>query len=150
MPNTFFICSHRIMHLYNSLFRSILKKHQLSQLKMDILLFLANDPSSDTADNIVEKCYLTKSNISVSVDALVLRGLLSRIRLDNNRKIIHLCPTNQATPIIAEGCTVQKDFEQIIFKGFSDQELKQFSHFMKCINRNVDEALACSNLRSLE
>lgn len=150
MPNTFFICSRRIMQLYNSLFRSILKKHQLTQLKMDILLFLANDPSSDTAHDIVEKCYLAKSNISVSIDALVRCGLLSRTRLDNNRKIIHLRPTDQAASIIAEGCTVQKDFDQIIFKGFSDQELKQFSHFMECINRNVDEALAHSNPLSLE
>ena len=49
MLPTFFIRSQGIRKLYCSLFTPLLERRGLTQLEMDILLFLANNPEYDTA-----------------------------------------------------------------------------------------------------
>lgn len=142
MLPAFFIRSRGMVKLYNSLFSSLLEQYQLTQLEIDILLFLANNPPYDTARDIVEKRHLAKSHVSAGVDSLAGRGLLERLRLEGNRKTIHLRLTRKAEPIIEAGRAVQADYGRLLFSGFSVQELEQLSQFMERVGRNVDAALA--------
>ena len=107
MLPTFFIRSQGIRKLYCSLFTPLLERRGLTQLEMDILLFLANNPEYDTARDIVEKRHLAKSHVSVGVDALAGRGLLERQLREGNRKTIHLRLTEKAGPIVEEGREIQ-------------------------------------------
>lgn len=142
MLPAFFIRSRGMAKLYNSLFSGLLEKYRLTQLEIDIILFLANNPPFDTARDIVEKRHLAKSHVSAGVDSLAGRGLLERCRQDGNRKTIHLRLTAQAAPVVAEGRAVQARYGSLLFAGFSSQELEQLSQFMDRVARNVDEALA--------
>jgi len=142
MLPAFFIRSRGMVKLYNSLFGSLLEKYQLTQLEIDILLFLANNPPFDTARDIVEKRHLAKSHVSSGVDSLASRGLLERSRQDGNRKTIHLRLTEKAAPIVEEGRAVQMRYGKLLLKGFSDQEMEQLFRFLERAAENVDAALA--------
>lgn len=141
MLPVFFIRSRGVMKLYNSLFTPILEKYRLTQLEMDILLFLANNPPFDTARDIVDKRHLAKSHVSAGVESLAGRGLLERSRQRGNRKTIHLRLTQQAAPIVEEGRAVQQQYGRILLEGFSAQEKEQLFSFLERVGENVDAAL---------
>ena len=119
MLPTFFIRSQGIRKLYCSLFTPLLERRGLTQLEMDILLFLANNPEYDTARDIVEKRHLAKSHVSVGVDALAGRGLLERQlrevlppKESNNfchRMVLFGRDTCTARSPKCEGCPLAKD-----------------------------------------
>ena len=44
---------HKGFRVYQDLFSEVLRRYQLTQMEMDILLFLANNPEYDTASEIV-------------------------------------------------------------------------------------------------
>ena len=141
MLPAFFVRYRGIVKLYNSLFEGVLEKYGLTQLEIDILLFLANHPTCDTARDIVEKRHLAKSHVSAGVESLAGRGLLERSRLGGNRKTIHLKLTERAAPIVEEGRAVQLRYGTLLLDGFSEQERELLCSFLERVGANVDAAL---------
>ena len=132
MLPTFFIRSQGIRKLYCSLFTPLLERRGLTQLEMDILLFLATNP---------EKRHLAKSHVSVGVDALAGRGLLERHLREGNRKTIHLRLTEAAGPIVKEGRAIQREHGEILLSGFTGEERAELFRLLEKIGENVDAAL---------
>ncbi|MDE7220189.1 MAG: MarR family transcriptional regulator [Oscillospiraceae bacterium] len=141
MLPAFLIRSQGLHKLYNSLFTPLLERRGLTQLEMDILLFLANNPAYDTARDIVEKRHLAKSHVSVGIDALAGRRLLERRLRDGNRKTIHLHLTEQAAPIVEEGRAVQAAYGELLLAGFTGEEKEELFRLLERIGKNVDAAL---------
>ena len=54
--------------LYHKLQSPVLARYQMTQIELDVLLFLANHPGLDTAKDIVEIRRLTKSHVSAAVE----------------------------------------------------------------------------------
>ena len=150
MLPAFFIRSRGMVKLYNGLFGPLLEKYQLTQLEVDILLFLANNPPFDTARDIVEKRHLAKSHVSAGIESLAGRGLLARVRQEGNRKTIHLKLTGRAAPIVEEGRSVQMRYGQILLDGFSAQERDQLCSFLERVGENIDAALRAEGASSAE
>lgn len=141
MLPAFFLRSRSMEKLYGGLFAPLLERHGLTQLEMDILLFLANNPACDTARDIVEKRRLAKSHVSVGVEALTARGLLERLRQGGNRKTIHLRLTAAAAPIVEEGRAVQRGYGERLLAGFTEEDRRQLEHLMDRVAENVETAL---------
>lgn len=76
--------------LYHKLQSPVLTRYRMTQIELDVLLFLANHPGLDTAKDIVEIRRLTKSHVSAAVEGLSRKGYLLRVRRPDNRKLIHL------------------------------------------------------------
>ena len=142
MLPAFFVRSRGVGKLYGLLFAPLLERHGLTQLEMDILLFLANNPACDTARDIVEKRRLAKSHVSVGVEALTERGLLERLQQGGNRKTIHLRLTEKAGPIVEEGREIQRQYGELLFAGFSQEDRQQLFTLLNRVAENVDAALA--------
>lgn len=142
MLPAFFTRSQGLRKLYCNLFTPLLERQGLTQLEMDILLFLANNPAFDTARDIVEKRHLAKSHVSVGVDSLAARGLLNRQMRPGNRKTIHLCLTDAAAPVVEEGRNVQTHYANILLNGFSETERSELFRLLDKVGRNVDQVLS--------
>ena len=142
MLPAFFVRSRGAGKLYGLLFTPLLERHTLTQLEADIILFLANNPEYDTARDIVEKRHLAKSHVSVGIDTLADRGLLTRFRLEGNRKTIHLRLTGEAAPIVEEGRAAQKQYGKLLFAGFTAEDFRLLTALMDRVAGNVDAALA--------
>ena len=142
MLPAFFTRSQGLRKLYCNLFTPLLERQGLTQLEMDILLFLANNPACDTARDIVEKRHLAKSHVSVGVDSLAARGLLNRQMRPGNRKTIHLCLTDAAAPVVEEGRNVQTHYANILLNGFSEAERSELFRLLDKVGRNVDQVLS--------
>lgn len=137
-----FTRSQGLRKLYGNLCAPLLARHGLTQLELDIILFLANNPEYDTARDIVEKRHLAKSHVSMGIDNLAGRGLLERSTRDGNRKTIHLHLTGEAAPIVAEGRAAQRQYGALLFTGFTAEDFRLLASLMDRVAGNMDAALA--------
>lgn len=137
-----FTRSQGLRKLYGNLCAPLLARYGLTQLELDIILFLANNPEYDTARDIVEKRHLAKSHVSVGIDTLAGQGLLERFTREGNRKTIHLRLTAAAAPIVEEGRAVQRRYGECLLSGFTQEERRQLARLMDRVAENVDAALA--------
>lgn len=102
-----------------------------------IISFLHNHPGRDTAAEIVELRMLSKSNVSQAVESLIQKELLLRRQDTEDRRKIHLSLTEKADPITREIEKVWKSFKNKIFRGFTEEEEKQFLWFNERIVQNT-------------
>lgn len=117
--------------------KTIMQQFSLTAAEVDILLFLANNPEFDTAAQIAKLRRIPKSQISLSVASLCRAGLLTGRHAPNDRKSVHLLPTDAAAPVIEAGRGVQEEFAETLFSGFSDAEKAEFSRLHAKIADNI-------------
>ncbi len=141
MLPAFLTRSQGMRKLYSRMLTPLLERYQLTQLEMDILLFLANNPEHDTARDMVELRHLAKSHVSVGVDSLVRRGLVERFFQAGNRKVIHLRLLPAAAELVAAGRDVQRQYGEALLAGFSPEEREELTRLLERIGDNVAAAL---------
>ena len=90
---------------------------------------------------MAEKRHLAKSHISAGIEALAGRGLLERSWQEGNRKTIHLRLTAAADPIVEEGRALQRRYGELLFRGFTQEEICRLSRWLDRVTENVDAAL---------
>ena len=132
-----------IKALYSKCVERVCVKHSITRMELDILLFLANNPCFDTATDIIEVRYLSKSQVSSSIKLLEQRGYLRKEYLECNRKTAHLKICEGAMDIIHDGQKAQEKFVSIMLEGFSQEEVdsmkKHNGHIMRNINAYLKE-----------
>ena len=101
----------------------------------------ANNPQYDTATQIVRYRHLAKSHVSVSIRSLQERGLVLGEHREGNHRTIHLSVADKARDIIADGRVAQGKFCEIVFAGFSKEEIEALYRFTEQVNRNIKEYL---------
>ena len=126
-----------LYHLYMSLFEELQTQYGLTQMEINILLRLANNPQLDTAAQLVEAGKLSKSQVSMAVDHLVKAGFLQR-RMEGRR--IHLQLQSSALEIIEEGKRRQRIFGDAVLHGISSEERDQLNNLMVRIVENARKA----------
>lgn len=104
-------------------------KHQITRIELDILLFLANNPLYDTATDIVEIRYLSKSQVSAAIKLLEKQGFLTKRYVDGNRKTVHLAVSGAALPIVADGRAAQEKCFAIMLQDFTEEEKNQMKRY---------------------
>ncbi|MDD6066837.1 MAG: MarR family transcriptional regulator [Firmicutes bacterium] len=128
---------HKGFRVYQDLFSEVLRRYQLTQMEMDILLFLANNPEYDTASEIVRVRQLTKSHVSVSIEQLVQKGMLSRNHDRNNRRVTHLALLPEAEPIVEDGRRCQREFTELLSFGIEAEKLETAEEVMQQMMENM-------------
>lgn len=134
-----------IKTLYTKCVGKICQKHDITRMELDILLFLANNPCFDTASDIVEMRYLSKSQVSSSVKLLEARGYIRKEYAEDNRKTVHLKICDSASEIVDDGKEAQERFFAIMMEGIPKEELESMRRCMRCILKNIDEYLKSDN-----
>src|SRR5699024_10933442 len=89
-----------IIKKYNSLFEDLLKEYQMTQVEIDVLAFLANNPEYNHAQDIVNVRGISKGHVSLAIEKLVKRGYLTRNPDPQNRRCNILCVEHQADSLI--------------------------------------------------
>ena len=130
-----------IKTLYSKCVEEICIKHHINRMELDILLFLANNPCFDTATDIIEIRYLSKSQVSASIKLLEQCGYLRKEYTDHNRKTAHLKICNKAMDIIKDGKSAQEIFISIMLNGFSQAEIDNMKQYNERIWRNINAYL---------
>lgn len=122
---------------YGSYRKKIMNRFSLSAAETDILMFLSNNPQYDTGTDISRIRKIPKSQVSTSVKSLCEKGYLCTDYKENNRKSIHLSLTTSALSVTDYGKTVQAEFADLLFSGFSEEEKSEFERLHIKIADNI-------------
>ena len=126
--------------LYDAMLERVCEKFGTTRMELDILLFLANNPGFDSAAEIVRVRRLTKSHVSVSIDALVRAGYIEKHYRDGNSKTAHLKLLPRSEEIIDEGRAAQQEFVNILNSGLTEDEILTMERVFKKMGENMVSA----------
>ena len=113
----------------------------LTRMELDLLLFLHNNPTRNTAAEAVRLRRWSKSHVSAAVHSLKARGLLAAQHPDGNRKTLRLTPLPAAQPILQEGREAQRAFFQSMRRGFTPEEELALEAISEKIARNIRDTM---------
>ncbi len=139
--NTLLSNIRRVIKLYDSMLKPVCDRYGLVPIEATIISFLYNNPGKDTAADIVELRMLAKSNVSQAVESLIQKSLLQRRQDTEDRRRIHLALTSEARPITEDIETVREVFRKQLFRGFTEEEQKQFAWFHDRVAENTKRAM---------
>lgn len=126
-----------LYHLYMSLFEELQSCYDMTQMEINLLLYLANNPQFDTAAQLVKSGKLSKSQVSTAVDHLVRTGYLQR-SIEGRRVHLQLMPA--ALVVVEEGRRCQRAFSEAVFQGISQEERDKLNDLMARIVANARDA----------
>ena len=84
------LMAQRFGKLYKKLQSDVCNKYNLSNVELDVLLFLYNHPEYNTAKDIVELRGLAKSYVSKAVDLLIKKELITSYEDKKDRRVTNL------------------------------------------------------------
>lgn len=127
--------------LYAKCIGPVCVKHNLTRMELDILLFLANNPCFDTATDIIEVRYLSKSQVSASIKSLEKAGYIRKSYTEENHKTAHLLICEGTSLIIQDGRDAQERFLEIMLQGFTQEQIDAMRQYNAHILENIDTYL---------
>lgn len=136
-PSNVFDMTKCLMKLQEKYLESVRYEFNLSRIEIIILTFLYNNPSHDSARDIVEFRMLQRGNVSAAVDTLEKKGYLTRHADPDDKRIIHLKLTGQTDDIVRAIEEKQEALVSCIFAGFSEDEKKNFAAYNARLYQNV-------------
>ncbi len=122
---------------YDEYMKAACREFDIPQTSLAILLFLANNPDTPTAKDIVRLRAIKANLVSLHVAKLVHDGYLERKAVSGDRRQIKLTCTPKATKIIERGREYQANFVENITRGLSDADI---AHMKSCVCRLLENA----------
>lgn len=126
-----------IIKKYNSLFEDLLKEYQMTQVEIDVLAFLANNPEYNHAQDIVNVRGISKGHVSLAIEKLVKRGFITRNPDPANRRCNILYVEDSANKLVKQIQDIQHQFDEMSFKDISQDELIQYHQTLQKIYQNL-------------
>lgn len=126
--------------LYDRQLGPVAAAHSMTRMELDVLLFLANNPESDTARDIVELRCIAKSYVSKAIDALYRRGLIAPHTDARDRRAVHLTLQPAAAGAVRAGRAAQEAFFRTVMRGVSEADAARLMTVLTQMLQNVQEA----------
>lgn len=132
---------------YRSL-EPVCRRWELTRNELDIILFLANNPTLNRASDIVTRRGMAKSHVSQSVSQLESRGYLKARQDPADRRITRLSLTSEAAEPAAQAQAAQRAFFSQVLKGLTQEDIALWHHLMEKVWDNLEtmEKVSDSNM----
>lgn len=127
----------QINKMHERMLKNICCEFELTLLEAKIIAFLHNNPTKDTAGDIVELRMLSKGNVSQAIDLLNKKELLSKTPDQSDRRKIHLTLLPKCHKITEAIDSFQDSFSICLFDGFTKEEIQTFTSLNKRLASNA-------------
>lgn len=127
--------------LHDGMIKRICSQYRLTLIEGKIISFLHNNPGKDTAGDIVDLRKLSKGNVSLAVESLIQKGLLEREQDHKDRRKIHLSLLPASKPITDLIEKAQNEFEEELFRGFSEEDRRLYVELNDRMVENTKNAM---------
>ena len=126
-----------ITDLYYNLSVEVANECGITKPESDILAFLNNNPSCDTAKDIVKLRGFSKAYVSKAVEPLILKGLIN-VEVDKgDRRCQHLKLTEKSKPIVIKLYNMQSKFIDKITEGIDQKDIEKYIEVMHLFSQNA-------------
>ncbi len=123
--------------LYEKKLCKIYEKYDLRKIDMEIIVYLANCGSEDTARDIANTNMFTKGHISQSVKRLNELGFISITQDEKDMRVQHLKLTGNVEPMIMELKEEKDKVAACVFSGVTDEENKVLANIFEKMCSNI-------------
>ena len=127
--------------MYQKSFQPLSQDLELSQLEMDLLLFLSNNPDRNTARDAVLLRGFAKSNVSTAVERLEGKGWLRTQPDPSSRRVKRLVLQPGREAELERLLRCQEICFAAVLKGFSPTEREGLKTLLERMDANVQKAL---------
>lgn len=97
------------------------------------ILFVLWKEDNLTISEISKRTSLAKNSVSIVVNGMVNKGILDRTINPNNRRETVISLTKYAKSVQEKYEAVSQQMNTLFYQGFSDDERKQFEHYLSRI-----------------
>lgn len=108
----------------------------VTRSQWSMIVTVARHPGT-TQRVIAEALEMSEASAGRLVDRLCMEGLLRRQERDDDRRARAVFLTDKATPLLEKLSDLAKESEEMIFCGFSSEELEQLQGYLDRINHNI-------------
>lgn len=105
------------------------------------ILFILWKTDHLTISEISEKTSLAKNTVSVVINGMVNKGIVARTINPENRRQTIISLTDYARSLQAKYEVVSEQMNTLFYQGFSEDEQKQFEHYLSRILDTLTEKL---------
>jgi MarR family transcriptional regulator for hemolysin len=119
------------------MFDELIKEEKITQIEIDVLAFLHNNPEYKCAQDIVDIRGISKAHASLAIEKLVQKGYLVRKPCENNRRKNTLIITEKANDIVSKISKIQEKYSEIYFKDISHKEKEEFNTILRRMYKNI-------------
>lgn len=105
------------------------------------ILFILWKTDHLTISEISEKTSLAKNTVSVVINGMVNKGIVGRTINPENRRQTIISLTDYARSLQAKYEVVSEQMNTLFYQGFSEDEQKQFEHYLSRILDTLTEKL---------
>lgn len=128
--------------MYQKSFQKLGRELELSQMEIDLLLFLRNNPDRNTARDAVALRGFAKSNVSTGVERLEAKGWL-RVEPDpESRRIKRLVLEKSREAALERLARCQEDCFAAIVEDMTTEEREGLRALLERMDANVQRALS--------
>lgn len=112
-------------------------EYALAPNEIDVLMYLSNNPSFNTAKDICSYRGISKSLVCHSVDTLCNRGYITIKQDDKDRRVDRLTLSESSMPIVEKLNKARKEFYASLYQGLSKEEIKIFQSVLETMIKNA-------------
>ena len=127
--------------MLESIMNPIQEKYGLRKVDIEVLNYLSHCEERNTARDIIRETMLNKGHISQSVDRLQKMNMLAQIPDQEDRRYVHLAPTENAKALGEEIREAWATLHQKIFEGVTEEEIEVLKNVANKIRNNLEKEL---------
>lgn len=120
-------------------FSEILAEPDLNLMELELIVFLHEQPDSNTFTHIMKAKDYAKSHISTAINHLVQCGYIKKTTDSTNKKVHNLHLLDKSAPVIAQYYQCTQRFQENAFAGLDGRDLEIFQQVIRQINENLSE-----------
>lgn len=130
---------HILKKIIDNPLNKIAKETDLTTNEIRVLLFLYENEKFDIASDIVEKLMISKAHVSVSVETLVNKNYISKIRDSSNKKKFHLKLTSNSRKVLDLLDIEIEKLKKALLKEVGEQDREVFIKTLRKIIQNTKD-----------
>jgi DNA-binding MarR family transcriptional regulator len=137
----FHLMGQPLKKFYEKYYGGLMTACSLKKIDIDILYFLSSSQGYDTAKDIANLMFVSKSHISKSIEHLYQMGYIDLVTDKADRRYTHVHISPKGQPITQEITRIKAEVDAILFQGISTEEQQAVSALCRKIAENVHDEL---------
>ena len=130
-----------IRKAYGKLCFSSLASYEFSPSEIDILIFLSNNKTINTAKELTFYLNISKALTARSVESLRKRELIEVVEDKEDKRVKHLYLKNDSKGIIQQIKEQKRELGTILLKDVTSEEMQTLVETIHKINKNIHEMM---------
>ena len=130
-----------IIHRYSRIYMSrTMEAYGISGRLIPYIMLLSSSPGI-TQDAVARKFQIDKGSVARTIALLVEKGLATKKENPDNKRENLIYPTGKMIEISKRVKDSDKEFDAVLYRGFTEDEKKQVAGLLSRMSENLIEAI---------